>query len=127
MRIKSWVMSIMLVAGLVAGCGGVADGTELGAPAAGGEGSEVRAEACNDCHWLYVRCMSRASTNEAAAQCEESRALCEETFCNMTRQADACSNACDTKLNTCLRAGGVHPSICFDRHGNCTANCPITE
>lgn len=37
--------------------------------------------ACNDCHWLYVRCMSRANTSELAQQCEESRALCEETFC----------------------------------------------
>lgn len=37
--------------------------------------------ACNDCHWLYVRCMSRADTLEKAQACEESRQLCEETFC----------------------------------------------
>lgn len=37
--------------------------------------------ACNDCGWLFVRCMSRADTPEKAQACEESRALCEETFC----------------------------------------------
>lgn len=37
--------------------------------------------ACNDCPWLYVRCMSRADTPEKEQQCEEARQLCEETFC----------------------------------------------
>lgn len=37
--------------------------------------------ACNDCPWLFVRCMSRADTPEKAQACEEARALCEETFC----------------------------------------------
>ncbi|MBN7136172.1 hypothetical protein A7A76_15625 [Lysobacter enzymogenes] len=37
--------------------------------------------ACNDCGWLYVRCMRTADTTEKAQACEESRQLCEETFC----------------------------------------------
>lgn len=37
--------------------------------------------ACNDCPWLFVRCMSRADTPEKQQVCEEARALCEETFC----------------------------------------------
>jgi len=37
--------------------------------------------ACSDCHWLYVRCMSRATTPERVAQCEQGRQDCEETFC----------------------------------------------
>ncbi|ATB28478.1 hypothetical protein [Melittangium boletus] len=127
MQTKSFVVSIMLVAGLLAGCGGIESDTEVGSASIGGESAEVSAQACNDCGWLFVRCMSRASTNEAAAQCEESRALCEETFCNQVRQASACSDTCDAKLNTCLRNGTVHLSICFDRHENCMQMCPIEE
>ncbi|MFY0579993.1 hypothetical protein ACN28S_42240 [Cystobacter fuscus] len=89
MQAKSFVMGIMLVAGLLAGCGGIEGDTEAGSAPAGGESAEVSAQACSDCGWLFVRCMSRASTNEAAAQCEESRALCEETFCYPMRQASA--------------------------------------
>jgi len=37
--------------------------------------------ACNDCPWLFNRCMSRADTPEKAQACEEARQLCEETFC----------------------------------------------
>ncbi|QQQ02487.1 hypothetical protein [Lysobacter enzymogenes] len=43
--------------------------------------------ACNDCPWLFVRCMSRADTPEKEQACEESRQLCEETFCNNPRAA----------------------------------------
>lgn len=43
--------------------------------------NDVVAMACSDCPWLFVRCMSRATTPEAKASCEESRLLCEETFC----------------------------------------------
>jgi len=127
MQAKSFVMGIMLVAGLLAGCGGIEGDTEVGSAPAGGESAEVSAQACSDCGWLFVRCMSRASTNEAAAQCEESRALCEETFCYPVRQASACSDTCDTKLNNCLRSGSVHMSICFDRHESCMQTCPIEE
>ncbi|MET0402797.1 MAG: hypothetical protein ABW123_10360 [Cystobacter sp.] len=81
MKAKSFVMGIMLVTGLLTGCGGTESDMEADAPTPGGESAEVRAQACNDCGWLFVRCMSRASTNEAAQACEESRALCEETFC----------------------------------------------
>ena len=81
MQIKSFVMRFMLVAGLMAGCGGVEADVQAEAVPASAEGAEVSAQGCIDCPWLYRRCMSRASTNEAAAQCEASRAECEETFC----------------------------------------------
>ncbi|WP_057922801.1 hypothetical protein [Lysobacter capsici] len=37
--------------------------------------------ACSDCPWLFVRCMSHADTPEQEHDCEDARALCEETFC----------------------------------------------
>ncbi|MGO1071188.1 hypothetical protein [Lysobacter sp. CA199] len=37
--------------------------------------------ACNDCGWLFIRCMSRADTPEKEQECEDARVLCEETFC----------------------------------------------
>lgn len=37
--------------------------------------------ACNDCGWLFVRCMKHADTNEKVQECEYARAECEETFC----------------------------------------------
>lgn len=37
--------------------------------------------ACNDCPWLFVRCMIHADTPEKEQECEDARALCEETFC----------------------------------------------
>ncbi|MEH6419146.1 hypothetical protein [Pseudomonas sp. CGJS7] len=36
---------------------------------------------CSDCGWLFVRCMSHADTPEKEQECEDARALCEETFC----------------------------------------------
>ncbi|MCE9666333.1 hypothetical protein LY474_00790 [Myxococcus stipitatus] len=124
---KTLVMGIMLVAGLLTGCGGIED-TEIGsAPLNGDESGEVSAMACSDCPWLFVRCMSRAQTPEAEQACEESRALCEETFCYPVRQASVCSDACDSRLNTCLRLGTVHMLVCFSRHDECMMNCPIEE
>ncbi|KWS06126.1 hypothetical protein AZ78_3680 [Lysobacter capsici AZ78] len=37
--------------------------------------------ACSDCPWLFVRCMSHADTPEQEHECEDARAMCEETFC----------------------------------------------
>ncbi|MCP3098793.1 hypothetical protein LZ198_07885 [Myxococcus sp. K15C18031901] len=128
MQVKTLVMSIMLVAGLLTGCGAGIDEVEPGAaPSTGGERGEVTAQACSDCSWLYVRCRSRAQTPEAAQECEDARALCEETFCYPVRAASACSDACDTRLNACLRAGTVHMLVCFGRHDECMQNCPIEE
>lgn len=127
MQAKSFVMGIVLAVGLLAGCGGTEFDPEAATAPVAGEGAEVHAQGCSDCGWLYRRCMSRASTNEAARECEESRALCEETFCYMVRQASVCSDTCDAKLNSCLRGGGVHMSICFDRHENCMQRCPVED
>ncbi|CAM3578737.1 hypothetical protein [Corallococcus soli] len=59
--------------------------------------------------------------------CEESRALCEETFCYPVRASSACTDKCDERLNTCLRLGTTHMRVCFERHDNCMQSCPIEE
>ena len=128
MQVKSLVLGITLVAGLLAGCGAGIEDMEAGAaPAMGDERGEVTALACSDCSWLFVRCMSRAQTTEGAQQCEAARADCEETFCQPVRQASVCTDKCDERLNTCLRLGTVHMLVCFDRHDACLMNCPIEE
>ncbi|WP_257458879.1 hypothetical protein [Archangium lipolyticum] len=65
------MIGALLLTGLLAGCGG----TEMETPAT------VKAASCDDCHWLYVRCMSRATTAEAKENCEIGRMDCEATFC----------------------------------------------
>ncbi|MFP2960077.1 hypothetical protein ACLEPN_20180 [Myxococcus sp. 1LA] len=71
----------VLAIGLLMGCGGIEDAAD--APAAHGSDArgEVEAMACNDCGWIYQRCMRNAPTIEQAEACEESRLLCEFTFC----------------------------------------------
>lgn len=56
--------------------------------------------ACSDCHWLFVRCMSRADTPEKKQSCEEGRVTCEETFCPDPARAGS---------NDLLRAVAVTP------------------
>ncbi|MFY0527422.1 hypothetical protein ACN28I_31175 [Archangium gephyra] len=75
------IMGVLLMAGVLAGCGGVVTGP----------GTEVEAMAtCDDCHNLYVRCMSRATTLEAKQNCEYGRMDCEATFCpDLPARADA--------------------------------------
>lgn len=66
MQVKSLVMGIMLVAGLMTGCGGGIEDTGFGSAPAGDERGEVAALACNDCSWLFVRCMSRQHVRSRA-------------------------------------------------------------
>ncbi|WP_426754588.1 hypothetical protein [Myxococcus sp. Y35] len=72
------LVGAVLAVGLLMGCGGIEEAAE---PQGVGDNGEVQAMACSDCGWLFVRCMSRAQTPEAEQQCEESRLLCEFTFC----------------------------------------------
>lgn len=45
--------------------------------------------ACSDCDWLWLRCMRNAGHDpEREQQCEESRQLCVETFCQNPLRAD---------------------------------------
>lgn len=75
------ILGVLLV-GLMAGCGGVEGASGPWTPSADGVAGEVEAMAtCADCHNLYVRCMSRATTPEAKANCEAGRMDCEATFC----------------------------------------------
>jgi len=75
------VLGALLMVGLLAGCGGVEGGAEPSAAPAESAAGEVQAMACSDCSWLWLRCMRGAPTAEAQAECDASRALCEETFC----------------------------------------------
>jgi hypothetical protein len=126
MQVKSLVVGIMLVAGLLTGCGGSELDTEVGAAPVGDESGEVTAMACSDCPWLWLRCMRNANGSpEREAMCDESRALCEETFCNSVRQASLCTAGCDSRLNTCLRLNPASPDVCFDRHSACMESCHL--
>ncbi len=75
------LLGAVLAAGLLMGCGGTEDVAESAAPQGIDARGEVEAMACSDCGWIYNRCMRNAPTMEAAEQCEESRLLCEFTFC----------------------------------------------
>ncbi len=81
-------LGALLIAGLLAACGGVDTGAETQPAQEDGAAGDVTAMACSDCPWLYVRCMSRATTPEAQATCEEARLLCEETFCTYGAAAE---------------------------------------
>ncbi|MDY7226516.1 hypothetical protein [Hyalangium rubrum] len=68
------LMGAVLAVGLLVGCGGIEGEQD--------SKSDVEAMAlCSDCHWLYVRCMSRAATPEAKQNCEFGRMDCEATWC----------------------------------------------
>ncbi|AKQ65984.1 hypothetical protein A176_002896 [Myxococcus hansupus] len=127
MQAKSVFVAVALVAGLLAGCGGVEGSQQDSA-----QTPEVEAAAlCSDCGWLYVRCMSRAQTAEAKEMCEYGRMDCEATWCTAAapevEQANACVQQCDTRLNQCLRLGTTPLGTCFYRHNECINNCPIVD
>ncbi len=68
------ILGVLLLLGVLAGCGGVDADAE---PQAGIEAMAT----CSDCHNIYVRCMSRATTPEAKANCEAGRIDCEWSYC----------------------------------------------
>jgi hypothetical protein len=133
------LVGVVLAVGLLVGCGGIEADAEPQAPNAGDARAEVGAMGCGDCDWLFVRCMSRATTAEAEQQCEASRLDCQQTFCEcpglgcpsarpgQVQQASACSDACDAKLNSCLNGGQVRWDVCFDRHTSCVNGCGDIE
>lgn len=133
------LVGVVLAVGLLAGCGAVEEEAGLQSPQASDARGEVEAMACNDCDWLFVRCMSRAQTPEAEQACEASLLDCRQTFCpcpglgcpsarsGEVQQASVCTDACDARLNNCLSAGTVSWGTCFYRHSECVNNCPVDE
>lgn len=76
------LVGAVLAVGLLMGCGGIEGEAELQAAHSEDSGSDVKAAGlCEDCHWIYVRCMSRATTPEAQMNCEYGRMDCEATWC----------------------------------------------
>ncbi len=75
------LVGMVLAVGLLVGCGVNEEDAGLQSPPVSDPQGDVEAMACNDCGWLWVRCMSRAQTPEAEQECDASRLLCEETFC----------------------------------------------
>jgi hypothetical protein len=73
------ILGALLLSGLLAGCGGpdVATETESKTP------GTVTAASCEDCQWIYVRCMSSAETPGEMESCEIMRMDCEAIFCRI--------------------------------------------
>jgi hypothetical protein len=115
MQMKSLAMGMMLVAGLLAGCGGTAGELEPVSAPTGDEQSEVGATAlCSDCDWLFVRCMSRATTAEQEQNCEGAREDCRATWCTAAAPVQA------QDVTACMRA-------CANAFRVCTFNAPTPE
>ncbi|MFP2904387.1 hypothetical protein ACLESD_04895 [Pyxidicoccus sp. 3LFB2] len=70
------MIGALLLAGLMAGCGGAVAEPEPETP-----GTVEATALCSDCSWIYVKCMGRATTPEARQNCEYGRIDCEETWC----------------------------------------------
>ena len=111
------MIGALLLTGLLAACGGVEMQTETP--------DTVEALAtCSDCHNLYVRCMSRATTPEARENCEYGRMDCEATFCPdppAREDAPSAENAVTSEGTTDPYCWNLDGSRCFaGTRRNCT-------